>query len=147
MEIKQLKKLKNDLLKFKIDFSGASSSNNLETAAQTIIEAINEQINKPTVDKKNTIMSIIGLLENNNIEEIEKSFPKINYIELKNAVNSKIEVESLDNYTILQLKVIYYMLTNDKENNAIKTNKKESVLNSVKEVVFSNMRTQKLKNI
>lgn len=69
------------------------------------------------------------------------------YDNLLQTTNSKINLDSLNNYTILQLKVIYYLLTKGKENNAIKTSKKYSILNAVKEVIFSNLRAQKLENI
>lgn len=147
METRQLKKLKSDLLKFEIESIEASNSDRLKDAVQTVITAIDEQLEKSTVTKKAGIISIISLLDSGDIEEVKKSFPQINYIELEKAVNSRIDIESLNNYTIIQLKVIYYMLTHDKENNAIKTSRKELVLNSVKEVIFNNMRAEKLKNM
>lgn len=147
MGIKQLEKLKSDLLKFQVKAIGANNSARLKEAVQIIVEAIDNEIEKPIVAKKSNIIDIISLLDSNNPAEISTSFPQINYVELKKVVNSKIDIASLNNYTITQLKVIYYMLTHDKENHAIKTNKKEEVLNAVKEAIFSNMRAQKLENM
>lgn len=147
MGIKQLEKLKSDLLRFQVKAIGANNSARLKEAVQIIVEAIDNEIEKPIVVKKSNIIDIISLLDSNNPAEISTSFPQVNYVELKKVVNSKIDIASLNNYTITQLKVIYYMLTHDKENHAIKTNKKEEVLNAVKEANFSNMRMQKLKDV
>lgn len=97
MEATQLKKLKSDLLKFQVESIGASNSDSLEGATQIIITAINKQLEKPTVAKKSSIVSIISLLDSGNIAEIKASFSKINYIELEKVIFSNMRAQKLKN--------------------------------------------------
>ena len=145
MDRKQFLKLKNDLVHYDRNID-EQNNNTLHNAIQIVIESLENQLSKPIQKKENDIITIIKLIENNNIDKIKIDYPKLMYDSLLEATYSKINLDYLHNYTILQLKVLYYLLTKDKDNNAIKTSKKESILNAVKEVVFSNLRAQKFEN-
>lgn len=145
MDRKQFLKLKNDLIHYDRNID-EQNNNTLHNAIQIVIESLENQLSKPIQKKENDIITIIKLIENNNIDKIKIDYPKLMYDSLLETTYSKINLDYLNNYTILQLKVLYYLLTKDKDNNAIKTSKKESILNAVKEVVFSNLRAQKFEN-
>ena len=145
MDRKQFLKLKNDLVHYDRNID-EQNNNTLHNAIQIVIESLENQLSKPIQKKENDIITIIKLIENNNIDKIKIDYPKLMYDSLLEITYSKINLDYLNNYTILQLKVLYYLLTKDKDNNAIKTSKKESILNAVKEVVFSNLRAQKFEN-
>lgn len=145
MDRKQFLKLKNDLVHYDRNINEQNNST-LHNAIQIVIENLENQLSKPIQKKEKDIVIIIKLIENNNIDKIKIDYPKLMYENLLETAYSKINLDNLNNYTILQLKVLYYLLTKDKDNNAIKTNKKDSILNAVKEVVFSNLRAQKFEN-
>lgn len=93
---------------------------------------------------KQDIEDIMNLIDNNDIQILHRDYPRIKFEDLKSINWADIELSSLNKYTMLELKVIYYILTKDKDNNAIKTCKKECVFNAVREVIFSIRRGRKL---
>lgn len=143
MERKQYLRLKKDL----DEYSNCENIRNealLQKSIQIVLESLKKELDKPINKKEKDIIVIMRLIDDKDTDKLNQIYPKLMYNNLQEAINSNLNFEVLKNYTTLQLKVIYYLLTKDKENNAIKTSKKDVVQNSIKEVLFNNLRNQKL---
>lgn len=123
----------------------------IENSISILIKDLENKLSEmnSTSKKKSNIMDIIYLIEENAIDEINSNYPKIKYNNILTAINfeSKQKFEEIEKYTIIQLKVFYFLLTKNKINNAIKTSKKDIVFNAVVEVIRDINRNNDLKNL
>lgn len=146
MNKKQISSLKENLQKYSIEFID-EDNHDLQNAICTIVSDLEKQLNNISRKKSDDIGDIISLIEKNEIQKLNEEYPKIMYNDLMQIISSDEILENIQHYTTIQLKVIYFLLTKDKCNNAIKTKNKNVVSNAVKEAILERKRRDKLKNL
>lgn len=145
VNLSQINSLKDNLNRFAIEIEN-TKNDSLKDAISIVISELDKSVKKSDT-KNNEIIDILSLIEQQDLFTLNEKYPKIKYDEIKDIFDSGQTFHSLENYTILQLKVIYYLYTKDKENNAIKTSSKKTVLNAVNELMLEIRRSEGLKNL
>lgn len=140
----------NNLKKYLQEYSREISIENnpkLKSAISIVIDQLENYTQNMPTKKIDDIDDIIDLIEGNEIDKLIKKYPKLKYSDLILIIDSEQNSNtSFSSYTIMQLKVIYFLLTKDKANNAIKTRKKSIVLDAVQEALLDRKRNMRLKN-
>lgn len=147
MTTKQINNLKKNLQEYSREIADKNNID-LQKAISIIVSDL-ENCSKNTLDSTiDEINDIIGLIEKNDTDRLNEKYPKLKYDDLSKMIDAGIDVNvSAKSYTIVQLKVIYFLLTKDKNNNAVKTKKKRVVLEAVQEVILDRKRNISLRNI
>ena len=147
MTTKQINNLKKNLQEYSREIADKNNID-LQKAISIIVSDL-ENCSKNTLDSTiDEINDIIGLIEKNDTDSLNEKYPKLQYDDLSKMIDAGIDVNvSAKPYTIVQLKVIYFLLTKDKNNNAVKTKKKRVVLEAVQEVILDRKRNISLRNI
>jgi hypothetical protein len=94
-----------------------------------------------TVGEMNKLLDVVDTL---GIDGAIKLYPNIHRDKVLRANLESIDRSSLNELTVLELKLVYYKLTKDRYHNAIKTNQKQLIVNYLIEVVLSYERAVKL---
>lgn len=145
VNLSQINALRDNLHRFSLELE-KTENDSLKDAVSIIMEELDKSTKK-TDSKNNEIIDILSLIDQQDISSLNEKYPKIRYDEIKNIFDTGKNFDTLEKYTILQLKVIYYLYTKDKNNNAIKSSSKKIVLNAVNELMLEIRRSQGLKNL
>ncbi|MFP5528239.1 hypothetical protein ACLGL1_07175 [Peptococcus simiae] len=145
VNLSQINALRDNLHRFSLELE-KTENHSLKDAVSIIMEELDKSTKK-TDSKNNEIVDILSLIDQQDISSLNEKYPKIRYDEIKNIFDTGKNFDTLEKYTLLQLKVIYYLYTKDKNNNAIKSSSKKIVLNAVNELMLEIRRSQGLKNL
>lgn len=146
MTSKQIHNLKTNLQEYSQEIADKDNIDLQRAIAIIISDLENCSKNKldGTIDEIN---DIIWLIEKNDTDKLNEKYPKLKYDDLLKIIDAGIDANvSAKSYTMAQLKVIYFLLTKDKNNNAVKTKKKKVVLEAVQEAILDRKRNMSLRN-
>lgn len=146
MNKKQISNLKENLKKYSLEMVNENNKD-IQDTILILIEDIEKQLECTPQKRSEKVSDIIELIEKNDIDKLNQQYPAIKYNEITEIMNSEKIFNSIGDYTIIQLKIVYFLLTNDKSNNAIKTKKKSIVFDAVSEAILEIKRSSKFKNI
>lgn len=130
---RDLKLLRNETINVDLQNSIDVVLRYLHENNQTFLEQSNIRKAKPC------LLSSLDCIKNMDIKRLREANPNLServfeYIENKQLI-ATLTSSDLSTFTVNELKVLYFILTETKDNHAMKSKKKEVVLNSVREAI------------
>lgn len=111
---------------------------------------IDNNINKVNKkSKKKNIYDLLDLVDSKDFNALKSNNIKLNFEEILERNDLILKLERLEDkeineYTMNELKIIYYIITKDRDNYIMKANKKDILIRGIKEMILDSRRSSKL---
>lgn len=149
MEKRNLKTLLKYLSEYKesLDFKNEELIKSIEIIILDVDDRIKNKSRIKSKDRsKEKIYDLIELYEKGDFVELNNHNIKLDFENFEDIhrIVSILDLSNLHKYTVNELKIIYFAISNQKDSYAFKRVNKEEVINEVKNIVLDYKRSSKL---